>query len=92
MRQTDTSGDARWFSRTNIGNQVVSARVRPMSFGTTTGTQDPWVGIAAQVKDAQNYYYMTTAPLESAFVAQGDQWKRPGDRDRPAAGDHRHLV
>ncbi len=58
-RQSDTSGNARWFSRTNIGNQVVSARVRPMSFGTTTGTQDPWVGIAAQVKDAQNYYYMT---------------------------------
>ena len=58
-RQSDTSGNARWFSRTNIGNQVVSARVRPMSFGTTTGTQDPWVGIAAQVKDAQNFYYMT---------------------------------
>jgi hypothetical protein len=58
-RQTDTSGDARWFSKTFIGNQVVSARVRPMSFGATTGTQDPWVGIAAHVIDAQNYYYMT---------------------------------
>jgi hypothetical protein len=58
-RQSDTSGDARWFSTSIIGNQVVSARVRPMSFGATTGTQDPWVGIAAHVVDAQNYYYVT---------------------------------
>ena len=59
MRQSDTSGDARWFSKTVIGNQVVSARMRPMSYGTTTGTQVPWVGIAAHVVDAQNFYYLT---------------------------------
>jgi hypothetical protein len=58
-RQSDTSGDARWFSRTVIGNQVISARVRPMSFVTTSGSQDPWVGIAAHAADAQNYWYLT---------------------------------
>jgi hypothetical protein len=58
-RQGDTSGDARWFSTTGIGNQVVSARVRPMSYGAATGTQDPWVGIAAHVIDEQNYWYLT---------------------------------
>ena len=59
MRQSDSSGSARWFSPTVIGNQVVSARMRPMSYGATTGSQDPWVGIAAHVIDAQNYYYLT---------------------------------
>jgi hypothetical protein len=59
LKQTDTAGDARWFSKVAAGNQVVSARVRPMSHGATTGTQDPWVGIAAQVKDERNYYYLT---------------------------------
>lgn len=58
-RQSDVSGDARWFSKVVVGNQVISARVRPMGFGTTTGTQDPWVGIAAHVVDAQNFYYVT---------------------------------
>lgn len=58
-RQSDTSGDARWFSKTAIGNQVVSTRVRPMSFGTTTGSQDPWVGIAAHAVDDRNFYYLT---------------------------------
>ena len=59
MRQSANAGDARWFSRTAIGNQVVSARMRPMSYGATTGTQDPWVGIAAHVVDERNYYYLT---------------------------------
>jgi hypothetical protein len=59
MRQSDTSGDARWFSLVPIGNQVVTLRVRPMEYGATTGTQDPWVGIAARVKDERNYYYVT---------------------------------
>ena len=30
-----------------------------MSYGATTGTQDPWVGIAAHLVDEQNYYYLT---------------------------------
>jgi hypothetical protein len=59
LRQTDTAGDVRWFSKRALGNQVVSARVRPASYGPTTGTQDPWVGIAAYVKDERNYYYLT---------------------------------
>jgi hypothetical protein len=59
MRQSDTSGDARWFSQVPIGNQVVALRVRPSEYGATTGTQDPWVGVAAQVKDESNYYYVT---------------------------------
>ena len=49
----------RWISKIAVGNQVVSARVRPMSYGATTGTQDPWVGIAAHLVDERNYYYLT---------------------------------
>lgn len=59
IRQTYTGGDVRWFSVRPLGNQVISAKVRPQSFGAMTGTQDPWVGIAAQVKDANNYYYLS---------------------------------
>jgi hypothetical protein len=59
LGQRDNSGDVRWFSVRPLGNQVVSARVRPQNYGATTGTQDPWVGIAAQVKDDRNYYYLT---------------------------------
>jgi hypothetical protein len=59
LRQGDISGDAKWFSKIGVGNQVVSARVRPMSYGTTTGTNDAWVGIAAHVIDDRNYYYVT---------------------------------
>jgi len=58
-RQSATTGNARWFSRVNIGNQVISARVRPMSYGTTTGSQDPWVGIAAHVVNEQNFHYLS---------------------------------
>ena len=42
-----------------MGNQVVSARVRPLSFGPTSGSQDPWVGIAARVANENNYVYLT---------------------------------
>ncbi|HTU66441.1 MAG TPA: hypothetical protein VMF52_10870, partial [Steroidobacteraceae bacterium] len=59
LRQGDTSGDAKWFSKVAIGNQVVSARVRSMAYGTTTGTNDAWFGIAAHVIDDRNYYYVT---------------------------------
>jgi hypothetical protein len=59
LKQTDSTGDVRWFSKIAAGNQVVSARVRPVSYGATTGAQDPWVGVAAQVKDESNYYYVT---------------------------------
>ena len=59
LRQSDTSGDAKWFSKIATGNQVISARVRPMAYGTTTGTNSPWVGIAAHVIDDKNYYYVT---------------------------------
>jgi hypothetical protein len=59
MRQSDISGDAKWFSKIAAGNQVISTRVRPNSFGTTTGTNDAWVGIAAHVIDERNYYYVT---------------------------------
>jgi hypothetical protein len=59
LRQSDTSGDAKWFSKIAAGNQVISARVRPMSYGTVTGTNSPWVGIAAHVVDDKNYYYVT---------------------------------
>ena len=59
LKQTDASTDVRWFSTTAVGNQVVSARVRPASFVATSASQDPWVGIAAQVKDDRNYYYIT---------------------------------
>jgi hypothetical protein len=59
LRQADTAGDVKWFSKIALGNHVVSARVRPMSFGATTATQDAWVGLAAQVKDERNYYYVT---------------------------------
>ena len=55
LRQTDTSGNARVFSRTAITNQVVSARVQPQAWGATTGSQDPWVGVAARVVDDRNY-------------------------------------
>ena len=59
LRQSDNTGDVRWISKVAVGNQVVSARVRPMSYGATTGTQDPWVGIAAHLVDEQNYFYLT---------------------------------
>ncbi len=59
LRQSDNTGDVRWISKVAVGNQVVSARVRPMSYGATTGAQDPWVGIAAHLVDEQNYYYVT---------------------------------
>jgi hypothetical protein len=59
VRQSATTGDARRFSVIPIGNQVISARVRPTGFGTTTGTQDPWIGIAGRVVDDRNYYYLT---------------------------------
>ena len=56
FRQTATSGDARIFSRTRIPDQVVSARMRPLSYGAS---QDPWIGVAARVVDQNNYLYMT---------------------------------
>jgi hypothetical protein len=59
LQQTDTSGDVKWFSKIALGNHVVSARVRPVRYGATTATQDAWVGLAAQVKDERNYYYIT---------------------------------
>ena len=59
LRQSSNTGDVRWLSKVVAGNQVVSARVRPMSYGATTGTQDPWVGIAAHLVDENNYYYVT---------------------------------
>jgi hypothetical protein len=59
LRQSDSSGDAKWFSKITAGNQVISTRVRPMAYGTTTGTNRPWVGIAARVIDDKNYYYVT---------------------------------
>jgi len=55
MRQSNDAITARWFSNVRVGNQVVSARLRPVSFGTTTG--DPWVGVAARVADENNYVY-----------------------------------
>lgn len=58
MRQTATSGDARIFSRTLIPEQVVSARLRPLAYGTGSGS-DPWIGVAARVVDQNNYLYMT---------------------------------
>jgi hypothetical protein len=58
-RQTATEGDQRVFMRTSISDQVVSARMQPLAYGTTTGTQDPWFGIAARVVDDNNYLYMT---------------------------------
>ena len=57
LRQTDTSGTARVFTRTSIANQVVSARMQPLSYGATTG--DPWFGIAARVVNDDNYLYLT---------------------------------
>ena len=56
FRQTATSGDAHIFSRTRIPDQVVSARMRPLSYGAS---QDPWIGVAARVVDQNNYLYMT---------------------------------
>jgi hypothetical protein len=58
-RQSSTAADARWVSKVASGNQVVSARVRPMSFGTSTSGQDQWVGIAARYLNDSNYYYLT---------------------------------
>src|SRR4029077_19110313 len=57
-RQSDNTANVRWISKVAAGNQVVSTRVRPMSYGAT-GTQDAWVGIAAHLVDEQNYYYVT---------------------------------
>lgn len=59
LRQTDTAGDARVFSRTALTNQVVHARMQPQGWGTTTGTQDPWIGIAARAVDDRNYLYLS---------------------------------
>ena len=58
LRQSNTAGGVRWISRVAAGNQVVSSRVRPMSYGAT-GTQDAWVGVAAHLVDENNYYYLT---------------------------------
>jgi len=58
-RQSSTAGDARWVSRVPTGNQVVSARVRPNGFGTSSSGQDQWAGIAARYSDDNNYYYLT---------------------------------
>jgi hypothetical protein len=55
-RQTDTSGDARVFSTYPLGNQAVSARLRPQAWGSGG---DPWVGIAARVVDDRNYLYLS---------------------------------
>jgi hypothetical protein len=55
LRQSDSANEVRWFSRIATGNQVVSARIRPRSYGASSS----WVGIAAQVKDERNYYYLT---------------------------------
>ena len=55
LRQSDTTGDAKWFSKVALGNQVISTRVRLNAYGTTTPTQDAWAGIAAHVVDANNY-------------------------------------
>ena len=51
FRQSSLAGDARWVSRVSTGNQVVSARVRPVDFGTSSSGQDQWVGIAARYLD-----------------------------------------
>jgi hypothetical protein len=59
FRQSSTAGDARWVSRVPTGNQVVSARVRPVGFGTSGSGQDQWVGVAARYADDSNYYYLT---------------------------------
>jgi hypothetical protein len=59
FQQSSTAGDARWVSRVPTGNQVVSARVRPVGFGTSGSGQDQWVGIAARYADDSNYYYLT---------------------------------
>ena len=56
LRQSDNQADARWVSKTAVGNQVISARVRPQSHGTGN---DPWIGIAAHVVDDSNYYYLS---------------------------------
>ncbi len=56
LRQTDNQADARWVSKIAAGYQVVSARVRPRSYGTSS---DPWIGLAAHVVDDSNYYYLT---------------------------------
>jgi len=59
LRQGDISGDVKLFSKYAIGNQVVSTRVRPLSYGNSTSTSNPWVGLAAHVVDDSNYYYVT---------------------------------
>jgi hypothetical protein len=59
FRQSSLAGDARWVSRVATGNLVVSARVRPLDFGTSSSGQDQWVGIAARYLDDSNYYYLT---------------------------------
>jgi hypothetical protein len=56
LMQTDNEASARWFSTVAVGYQVVSARVRPQSYGTSG---EPWIGLAARVIDSSNYYYMT---------------------------------
>jgi len=58
-RQSSTAGDGRWVSRVPTGNQVVGARVRPNTFGSSSSGQDQWVGIAARYLDDSNYYYLT---------------------------------
>jgi hypothetical protein len=57
--QSSIAGDARWVSKVPTGNQVVSTRVRPVGFGTSSSGQDQWVGIAAHYIDDNNYYYLT---------------------------------
>ena len=56
LMQTDNEATARWFSKVAVGYQVVSARVRPQSYGTGG---EPWIGLAARVIDESNYYYVT---------------------------------
>ncbi len=56
LSQTDNEATASWFSTVAVGYQVVSARVRPQSYGTGG---EPWIGLAARVIDESNYYYVT---------------------------------
>jgi len=56
--QTSVSGEARAIVGTPLGDQIVSARVRPVAY-SGGGTQDRWLGILARYSDERNFYYLT---------------------------------
>lgn len=59
LAQDSIGGDARAAIGTPTGDQIVQARVRPLSYAPASGTQERWAGVFARFTDPQNFYYLS---------------------------------